>query len=49
MSGRPAFPRRELLADVKALKRRGLTMQQIADTLGVSRATLYRYLDGGAR
>ncbi len=37
--------RRSLAEDARALRRRGLTMQQIADTLGISRATLYRYLE----
>lgn len=45
MAGIPTHPRdRALVRDVKTLKGRGLSMQEIATKLGMSRATLYRCL-----
>lgn len=50
MSGRPAYPRgRQVLADVRILRARGFTMAQVADRLGMSRATLYRILEEAGR
>lgn len=43
MAGVKAHPRdRSIREDYRILKARGLSMQQIAADLGVSRATLYR-------
>ena len=45
MAGVKAFPRdADMLQDVRILKRRGLSTDQIAKQLGMSRATLYRIL-----
>lgn len=49
MAGRPAYDRRAYLSDIRALKRRGMTASRIADTLGISRATVYRILDDSRR
>ena len=50
MTGRPAYPRdRQVLADVRILKARGLSMSAIATRLGMSRATLYRILEQAQR
>lgn len=46
MTGRPAYERDSYRADIKALKGRGRTAAQIADELGMSRATVYRILGG---
>ncbi len=42
MAGRPAYDRRQVLSDYRILKGRGLSMDTIAQRLGLSRATLYR-------
>jgi AcrR family transcriptional regulator len=43
VAGIKAHPRdRSMLEDYRILKRRGLSMQEIAAEMGVSRATLYR-------
>lgn len=49
MAGRPAYDRRTYLEDIRALRRRGLTAGEIADTLGIHRATVYRILKDGTR
>lgn len=46
MAGVPAYERGSYLADIKALQGRGLTVPQIAKELGISRATVYRILQG---
>lgn len=46
MSGRPAYDRGSYLADIKALLTRGLSVPQVAQELGISRATIYRILGG---
>lgn len=44
MSGRPAYDRSTYRQDLKALRRRGRTIAQAANELGMSRATAYRIL-----
>lgn len=44
MSGRPAYERSSYRADIKALRSRGHSMQEIADRLGLARSTVYRIL-----
>ncbi len=44
MSGRPAYDRGTYRQDLKALRRRGHSIAQAADKLGMSRATAYRIL-----
>ena len=44
MSGRPAYDRGTYRADLKTLRRRGKSIAQAADELGMSRATAYRIL-----
>lgn len=46
MAGKPAYDRDSYLADIKALQKRGLSMNAIARALGLSRATVYRILGG---
>lgn len=48
MTHRPTYVtayRRSIVNDAKTLHRRGLTWQQVADTLGLNLRTLYRYLE----
>ena len=50
MTGQPVYPRTaQTVRDVRILKARGLSMQAIADKLGMSRSTLYRLLDQAPR
>ncbi len=42
MSGRPAYDRSTYRQDLKALRRRGLSLTEAASRLGMSRATAYR-------
>jgi predicted DNA-binding transcriptional regulator AlpA len=45
MSGRPAHPRgRQIIEDVRILRTRGHSMNEVAKRLGMSRATLYRII-----
>lgn len=44
MAGRPAYDRTTYLADIRALRARGLTYDAIARRLGMSRATLHRII-----
>lgn len=48
MAGKPAHPRAEALAKLKLLQaRHGLTVEEAAKSLGMSRATAYRILKAG--
>ena len=42
MAGRKAYDRDSYLADVRTLRSRGKTWEQIARQLGISRRTLHR-------
>lgn len=44
MAGRAAFGR-DYYDDIRALKRRGLTAEQIAKELGMSRPTVFRIIN----
>ena len=44
MTGRPAYDRGTYRQDIKALQRRGRTLAQAANELGMSRATAYRIM-----
>ncbi|MFJ5950712.1 recombinase family protein [Streptomyces noursei] len=46
--GRPAVVNEDMLTVARARRAKGESVTAIAKALGVSRATLYRYLDGGA-
>jgi DNA-binding phage protein len=46
VAGVPAYERPSYLADIRHLLGRGLSKDQVAKQLGISRATLYRILKG---
>lgn len=45
VAGRPAYDRETYLEDARTLLGRGLSKDEVADELGISRATLYRILN----
>ncbi len=47
MAGMPAYDRVTYLEDAEALLARGLTRDEVAEALGISRSTLYRILGAG--
>ena len=47
--GGRAHDRRGLYDDIKYLRLRGLTVDQVAQRLGISRATIYRVLKEGSK
>lgn len=44
MAGRAAYDRTTYVQDIKELRRRGLSLQEVADELGISKATVCRIL-----
>ena len=49
MSGRPAYDRETYLEDIRALRARGLSWDDVAADLGISRATVFRIVSEGGR
>jgi orotate phosphoribosyltransferase-like protein len=46
MSGVPAYDRGTYLEDIRTLRGRGYTVDQICSELGISRATYFRIVKG---